>query len=490
MSRFVQISMTILESFLFRSSNRLSSSRRKLFGTPNSHHRRRWCKASTFQALLLGCVGLLLLATLYAGRFVSHNNSHEASDVLWRAFTNNQQQQQRSSPTKRRNPLPQEQLGSVKKDDLPSTSTMRFSDFQQLAVDLARLLPHETLHRLEHTDPFETRAFERKLQEQETALGRTLTLLELQQVFPCPHARRISVPDLRNHSQAVSFRRNEAGTFLFFQHLRKAGGTHFCALATRNLPALHIPPYYCMPDYHWKHSNHNHTDEHHQACAGCLSHWTNAEITANMHSYRIAGNEWDAFDPRRHFQLPAVLATSVRTPLDRALSQFRFECVEDRGCHQTDIGKWWKQRRDLYNVYVWTFGGVTRLGRISQGAEFAEERAQVMRTAMDTLAKFHLVLVMEWLAYAGTPLREILGFHDTSAVTERVRPHIAQAKRQDHQERNVLGAAGIAKASWSAKEYLTPEQVRIYLVGCVSSGCGRDDGRVYFDVYSHVCLYD
>ena len=43
------------------------------------------------------------------------------------------------------------------------------------------------------------------------------------------------------------------------------------------------------------------------------------------------------------------------------------------------------------------------------------------------------------------------------SVTKRVRPHIRQFQRLDGQEENKLGAAGIAKASWTPKEYLSPE---------------------------------
>jgi hypothetical protein len=317
------------------------------------------------------------------------------------------------------------------------------------------LSPSETLQRLEQDDPFGTRAFEQRLEETETAKGRILTLDEVRELFPCPSDDRISLPDRRNRTQAQAYRNDASHTFLFFQHLRKAGGTHFCSLAERNLPKQAIPRYYCMPDYHWKHE-----DGRDASCAGCLTQWTNEEIVEHMGPHRIAGNEWDKFDSTRHFDLPAVFATSFRRPLDRALSQFRFECVEDRGCHEKDVGVWWKKRRDLINVYTWTFGIMNRIGRISFDKEYADDRASVMESAIDTVARFHLVLAMEWLAYAKVPIQEILGFKDTSAVTQRVRPHITQAKRHDNQEHNELGAAGIAKASWSAKEYLTKEQVR------------------------------
>jgi hypothetical protein len=61
--------------------------------------------------------------------------------------------------------------------------------------------------------------------------------------------------------------------------------------------------------------------------------YANADIDRNMHTrgHRILGNEWDAFDASRFFALDAIFATSFRKPLDRALSQFRFECIEERG---------------------------------------------------------------------------------------------------------------------------------------------------------------
>ena len=84
-----------------------------------------------------------------------------------------------------------------------------------------------------------------------------------------------------------------------------------------------------------------------------------------------------------------------------------------------------------------------------------------MGVALDTVAKFHLVLVMEWLAYAPKLVTGVLGFQDLSSLTTRVRPHIGQAKRNDGQEHNVLGAAGITKASWDPKNYLSSEQYKI-----------------------------
>jgi hypothetical protein len=335
--------------------------------------------------------------------------------------------------------------------------SMTYKDWRKIAVDLAMLSPDETLKELETKDPFGTRTFEKRLLESETLKGATLGLEEVKQVFECPKDR-ITLPDQRNHSKSEAFRKGE-DTFLFFQHLRKAGGTNFCSLAQANLPKRSVHSYYCMPDMDWKRPDGT------KIGAGYLHHWSNEEIATRIKNegYRIAGNEWDSFR-QDHFELPSAFVTSFRKPLDRALSQFRFECIEDRGCTIKDVGVWWKKRRDLYNVYTWTFSDVSQYGILpvytSKSKEDAEKRGQVIGTALDTVAKFHLVLSMEWLAYAESQVRSVLGFQDTSSLTKRVRPHINQAKRNDGQEVNKLGAAGIVKASWDPKDYLTPEQYK------------------------------
>jgi len=97
------------------------------------------------------------------------------------------------------------------------------------------------------------RAFDTQLLEKETTLERVLTIEEIEQIFPCPanNEDRITLPDMRIESKAQDFRDEKPGTFLFFQHLRKAGGTNFCSLAENNLPKKAQPRYYCMPDMGW-----------------------------------------------------------------------------------------------------------------------------------------------------------------------------------------------------------------------------------------------
>mmetsp|Transcript_12856 Transcript_12856/g.25712 ORF Transcript_12856/g.25712 Transcript_12856/m.25712 type:complete len:462 (-) Transcript_12856:106-1491(-) len=326
------------------------------------------------------------------------------------------------------------------------------------AVRLASLPAAETLSELERLDPFGTRRFEKKLLEAEISRGGSLPPAELSVLFSCPDpSHRITLPDRRKSSGAARFRSGEDGTFLFFQHLRKAGGTNFCSLAEANLEKSAIPKYYCMPDMKWSGNTR----------AGYLHSWSNEEISRRMveSGFRIAGNEWENFDPSRHFDLDAVFATSFRKPLHRALSQFRFECVEDRGCRFKIIEQWWPRRADLIDIYTTTFSD-HKLGGWKGAVEGNDEsgsrhRAEAVGAALDTVSQLDLVLVMEWLAYASPLVRSVLGFDDVTALTTRVRPHVAQAKREDGQEKNVLGAAGIRKASWDPLEYLGAKTYKV-----------------------------
>ena len=106
-----------------------------------------------------------------------------------------------------------------------------------------------------------------------------------------------------------------------------------------------------MPDYKW--TNYKN--------AGYLHDSTNKDIQEKMDhdGFMIAGNEWQNFrkdsdnDSKKggnnnHLNLDAVFATSFRNPVDRALSQFRLECVEDRGCKIKTIEEWWPRRNDCH----------------------------------------------------------------------------------------------------------------------------------------------
>jgi len=324
-----------------------------------------------------------------------------------------------------------------------------------VARSLAALSPDELLKTLAEKDPFGVRRFDEALVAAEAKLGATLSKEQLRELFPCPR-RRVSLPDLRDHSRAEAFSAGLPDTFLFFQHLRKAGGTGFCSLAEANLPRKNLPGYYCMPDYGWE-------GGWRQRQAGFLKHWSNEEITRRLREkgHRVAGNEWDKFQVR-HFDLPgAVFATSFRRPLDRALSQFRFECAEHRGCTHERPETWWPARPDLWNVYSLTFadGQAKKTLWAESTPEAMKYRMSIIEQAIRVLARFNLVLVMEWLSYAAESVTKELGFRDTRALTKRVRPHISQAKRDGGE--TVSGAATVRKASWVPEEVLSPKLYKL-----------------------------
>ena len=344
--------------------------------------------------------------------------------------------------------------------DPASENTLEgFDFFRSLALELAALPPKETVDRLRSEDPFEVRRFEEQLLQEETQLGRILEPVELEKLFPCPK-QRITLPDIRNMTAAENYRQGTRGWFIFFQHLRKAGGTQFCSLASENIPRRRLPRYYCMPDYHWNDT---------VGSAGSLHHYNNEVIAQHMYqdNHAIAGNEWDSLDRRHHFNLPAVFVTSFRKPLDRALSQYRFECVEDRGCTAKSVEQYWGRRRGLYNVYTTTFADPDLIHRgayrvleeiyVGTSEHAATQRRQLMSDALDALRRFHVVTSLEFLVYAEQIFQQVLGFEKTSSVRKRVRPHIQQAQRHDGQGENKLGAAGIQKASWNPETYLSKE---------------------------------
>jgi hypothetical protein len=64
--------------------------------------------------------------------------------------------------------------------------------------------------------------------------------------FYCPSESN-RFPVLLSTSRIQYFQTKVVGNYIFFQHLRKAGGTSFCELES-NLAHSSVPPYYCMPD--------------------------------------------------------------------------------------------------------------------------------------------------------------------------------------------------------------------------------------------------
>lgn len=131
-----------------------------------------------------------------------------------------------------------------------SRKRQQYSDWKALAVELAALLPEEILSILKSQDPFGVRTFEERLLQTESDRQAILSLDDIKAIFPCPTQERITLPDQRDHVRAKKFRDGlsqmkqhpDDFVFLFFQHLRKAGGTNFCTLAEKNLLRPQVPP--------------------------------------------------------------------------------------------------------------------------------------------------------------------------------------------------------------------------------------------------------
>lgn len=186
--------------------------------------------------------------------------------------------------------------------------------------------------------------------------------------FVCPRRPedRLDYPDIVNHSRALRFRQGAPGTWVLYQHLRKAGGTGFCDLAKLNLPSGAVPRYYCMPD--------------NRGSLG-MAPWSNGTYTQEVISrrgFRVAANEWDAFFAYMLDWEGAVLATTFRHPVERYFSQYRFEHLEHRDgtaadAKRLDMKTWYLSQRGWTmgsNYYVKTFAGYADVAPAAARGDF------------------------------------------------------------------------------------------------------------------------
>lgn len=262
------------------------------------------------------------------------------------------------------------------------------------------------------------------------------------QDFSCPSPeQRLTQPDLRRMEIAAQFRGGQG--FVFFQHLRKAGGTGFCDLATRNMPGQ-VPPYYCMADER-----------------GTLATppWNTSWLLDTMEKkqWRIAANEWDPFLRSKFAIGDAVFATTLRDPTDRWYSQYRFEHLEHRdGSPEGETPQpfdQWYSRETMGNMgenyYLKTFLGeenpVDEQALEKKGRDgvplvhgnfywgYHKYRKRVFEwtdfnVAVDSLRRFHAVLVLEWLKESDRMIEEIFGW---AQAPRQVLPHEVQAVRSE-----------------------------------------------------------
>lgn len=255
--------------------------------------------------------------------------------------------------------------------------------------------------------------------------------------FVCPpDNRRIESTKMFNSSRSLNFKYSNSSYWIFYQHLRKAGGTGFCELARSNMKKGTVPPYYCMPD---------------NKGALATPPWNNQDyLWGNMakHGFRIASNEWDSFQAYHLQWKNAVFVTTFREPVERWYSQYKFEHLERRDGQAANMPRkpmiqWYHNNHEYFmgsNYYIKTFMGVvdqidssTRLGDFYWTyKKFRKYKIQWrdFLTALDTIRKFNLILVLDMLddSNTGLLLERVLGWRKPPI---RVRPHDKQAPKRE-----------------------------------------------------------
>jgi len=254
--------------------------------------------------------------------------------------------------------------------------------------------------------------------------------------FECPTDvnQRVDFPSLVDDTNAKRFRDNDPDAFIFYQHLRKAGGTGFCELAKSNMERGSVPPYFCMPDNR-----------------GSLATppWSDSSyLLDKLHErgFRMAANEWDAFYDK-HATIPgAVLATTFRHPIDRWYSQYRFEHLEHRDGTDADAPRqsFFEYYKGMmgwtmnYNYYVTTFIGTEDEHPPANKGDFywtyhkfwkKPITLKLFLKALTNVRRFNLVLVTEYLDFAAPMIESVLGWR---VPPKQVLPHEVQAVRKEH----------------------------------------------------------
>ena len=234
---------------------------------------------------------------------------------------------------------------------------------------------------------------------------------------------------------------------LRYEHLSKAGGTSFCKLAQKNLPRREVPAYYCMP------SEPGMPDAR-------VGQWPNAKLGTYFAAKGevLVSNEWEPFPLERlDLQrsggggggagppLELVFITTVREPLNRLLSAYKFWGVlhDPRPAEQKapawrwlrnmearakadskspkGMGKGPGTGRDFIarvgqpNFATWKFSGGTLPVFGSPFAGTPEGSwAGPFSTAVSTLCRFDLAVPMELLSAHPEPLGDLLDWKDFS----------------------------------------------------------------------------
>lgn len=272
--------------------------------------------------------------------------------------------------------------------------------------------------------------------------------------FECPaDAYKLDFPSLINETRSQLFREKDASSWIFYQHMRKAGGTGFCELVKSNVPRKQIPPYYCMPD---------------NRGSLATSPWNDPSYLLQRmseKSYKVASNEWDVLPtntlPKLH---GAVFVSTFRHPVDRWYSQYRFEHLEHRdGSAPTAPRKsfitWYKNNHKGFmgsNYYIKTYVGDVHDGQpVTQPPpnpqfywtytyyyhrhhhhQYRELSADqeipitwgMFEDALKNVRQFHLILILEWMNSADGLLKSVLNWNQHAT---RVRPHESAKEKEN-----------------------------------------------------------
>jgi len=345
-------------------------------------------------------------------------------------------------------------------------------DIVRKLLALSRLPSAELQHQLNSThgaDVFQLQALERK---------ECPANIDWLPVRPQPEAadhfrRRAQIA--ANHPHGG--RDTPRPALVWYEHLSKAGGTSFCKLAKKNMPRREIPEYYCMP------SEPGMPDAR-------VGQWSNVKLGSwyDKQKQALVSNEWEPFPlDRLQMQLKGrresgaaakvaaseaatetawgagplltegaarvagvdplllLLVTTVRDPLNRLLSAWRFWGVlHNPSPKKPPAARWLKNMearakadsksprgmgkgvgtgRDFIarvgqpNFATWKFSGGT-LPVFGWPFSDQPEEAWVpsFEQAVRTLSRFDLAIPMELLSEHPQPLGGLLGWEDFSVT--------------------------------------------------------------------------
>lgn len=275
----------------------------------------------------------------------------------------------------------------------------------------------------------------------------------------CPWETETSVPWLpqrpfNSETIAEIYRKNrksvkeednkeETEVAIWYEHLSKAGGTTFCALAESNMMRWQVPRYHCMP-------------RKGKLLDGRVGSWSNEELAEHIlvEGHAIVSNEWDPFSFEKlemsgrqldgtstQTNLPSgpklLFLTTLRDPSDRLLSAYIFFAItvktankdDDefeaqsfnewrkimlRGIQNYQIGstaKGFRTNMARSNHIVWRFSG----GSLPHAYPVGEnEWKPSFLKSIQSLSQFDLILPMDVMTkeWGKSAMHELLGWEE------------------------------------------------------------------------------